>query len=81
MAHSTLWQPGVGELVPRPGDDLEAIDPGAIDPDAIDPDEQVTTRAVPARAKPGRSGRQTAQDWVPPALWRAAQRAKGAIGH
>ena len=76
MAHSTPGHPGVGELVPRPGDDHEAIDPCA-----IDADEHMATRAVPARGLSGRSGGQTARDWVPPVPWRADQRAKGAIGH
>jgi 2OG-Fe(II) oxygenase superfamily len=59
-AHSTLWQAGVGERVPRPDEGFEST--------------------APEPAPAGRVARWTAQDWVPPVLWRVAHRVKEAPG-
>lgn len=65
--HSTLWQPGVGERVPRPGD----------------PPARVTVAAGQAPTNGSdstHSAKQVLHDWIPPVVWRAASRIKASRG-
>jgi 2OG-Fe(II) oxygenase superfamily len=66
--HSTLWQPGVGERIPRPGDAQARVTPV--------PGELATVNGSAS----GRSTKQALRDWVPPVVWRAANRFKASRG-
>jgi len=81
-AHSTLWQPGVGEIDPRPaeGGGGAAARPGGTDEVPSGPDPTAGTAAhgghdghgIPAPTAP--TWKRTAREWVPPIAWRAAHR-------
>ncbi len=64
--HSTLWQPGVGESVPRPGDPPARV-PAAGDSPAAN------------RSDAAHSRKQVLRDWVPPVVWRAGHRVKTSL--
>lgn len=66
--HSTLWQPGVGERIPRPGDAPAPVTPGAGDPSPMN------------RSDRAQSTKQVLRDWVPPVVWRAGNRIKASLG-
>jgi hypothetical protein len=80
--HSTLWQPGVGELEPRPGEPAPATgSPDGADTAPEPAPEPVVAPDAGRTDGPGRSGsrgtRATLRDWTPPVLWRAAHRVTG----
>jgi hypothetical protein len=71
--HSTLWQPGVGERVPRPADEPAA---------AAVPAAELVHDPAPANGldREDHSSKQAVRDWVPPVVWRAAHRVKASLG-
>lgn len=94
--HSTLWQPGVGERIPRSGastateDDLLAPTNGSAS-DRVDrtegniaspvmPNRGRTDKAWKAQTPTAQSTKQVLRNWVPPAVWHAAHRVKASLG-
>jgi hypothetical protein len=83
-AHSTLWQPGVGELDPRPGEPAAAPAPASSATVAPATGDREGAGAAPEAGRTGGTGRSgprgaraTLRDWTPPVLWRAAHRVTG----
>jgi hypothetical protein len=64
--HTTLWQPGVGERIPRPGSGSARVIPATGNDKAQNPNTQSTKQAL--------------RNWVPPVVWHAAHRVKASLG-
>jgi hypothetical protein len=80
-AHSTLWQPGVGERIPRPADAPDEVTRPTEDPVPTHSEHaEPAQHAEQAQEAERPSSKQAAREWVPPVLWRAAHRLKASLG-